>query len=654
MLPAVALLLPLSLLAISSWMGWQVAEREVRREMARTADAAAEYVGRVLAGYRFALSRAVDLVRDMPDAEITAQEGALHAELRRLLSELPQAEAAYVTDRHGFPLLGASVYPVPRGVATAADRSFFLSLSGPNPPDLHVSEVYRSRIDGIPFFALSRRRMGGDEGASPDGFTGVVNVSVSPELIGVSLRHFLSSPGDAISLIKLDGAMLARTAIPPGGLPTATRTVAENFQQSMEPDVHSMTDGERQVLARRRVAGFPLLIAARRSRADMVAKWRHDQMAQWAVGLPAMLALFLLSLRVRRDGTKLARTNTNLGMALTESEAWLKRATEGAGIGTWEYDPVSRCFTGSAQWHRLWGFDPAMGPTPREALLARVSPEFREAMHAILVTAWESGQGRLEYAIHRPRDGQPAEIVWRVKEAHRLPGVGGRGETLVGISYDITKRRLAEERASRLLHHLVEAQASERLRIARDLHDCLGQHLALLHLELATLAREGVPQGGPVRLVAIADELGRDVSRLAHDMRPTAIDDLGLDAAIRQMVEQWGRRTGLETELILQLPAKRLPMPVETTLYRIVQEALTNILKHAQAERVGVVIASDTHNLKMVIEDNGRGMDEMILQGGSKRLGLRGISEQLELLGGNLEVESSPGVGTALLIEMPL
>ncbi|WP_431267182.1 ATP-binding protein [Dankookia sp. P2] len=647
LLPAAALLLPVLILATNAWADWQAHWRASAAEMIRTADAGAEYASRVLAGYVLALGRIGDLVRGMSDAEITAREAELHAGMRRVLSELPRAEAAFVVDRNGYPLLGANIFPIPRAVPTAADRSFFLALSGPNPPALHVSEVYRNKFDGVPFFALSRRRAQTGNGIADGEFDGLINISVLPDALGEGMRYLLREADDALTLNTAEGRVIGRT----GGLPDVpdrgARPMAGGVERELLPDVISVVDGQRQMLARRRLEGFPLIVAARRPHAAIARAWLQDQVPALLFGLLTTTALFLLSLQVHR-------AQARLDLALGESEDWLRRTTEGAGVGAWECRGESGEIVASRQFHRLLGLVPVRTPVDRPQMLALMSPEGQDEWADGLAAARRTGHACFELPILRPCRGLPPERAWLAVEAQCPEPGGDETADVFGIAYDITPRRAAEARAALLLRRMVEQQEEERLRIARDLHDRLGQHLTLLHLELSGLAADPAPAARLARLHAIARALSGEAHRLAIEIRPTAIDDLGLETALRQLVEDWGTRTGIESEIHMRLPGARLPLPVETTLYRILQEALTNVLKHAGATRVSIVLDRSRHALRMVVEDDGRGMPGRRDPAAPQALGLRGIAERLTMLGGSLEIESAPGRGTTLLIEVPL
>ena len=213
---------------------------------------------------------------------------------------------------------------------------------------------------------------------------------------------------------------------------------------------------------------------------------------------------------------------------------------------------------------------------------------------------------------------------------------------------------LSERVARDALRRVVSAQELERQRLARELHDETGQ--ALTSILLGLRAVEDAKD--PAELEAAAGQLRelvvstlQDVRRLAVELRPKALDDFGLVPAIERLVETFREHTGLEVHLEPQLGAERLPSDVETTLYRITQEALTNVVKHAQARRVSIVLTRRDGSVAAVIEDDGRGFGS---GDGSGGLGLLGMRERIALVEGRLEVESTPGSGTTLSIEVPI
>jgi signal transduction histidine kinase len=218
------------------------------------------------------------------------------------------------------------------------------------------------------------------------------------------------------------------------------------------------------------------------------------------------------------------------------------------------------------------------------------------------------------------------------------------------VAVDLT-RRVARDS----LRRVVAGQEIERRRLARELHDETGQALTSILLGLraveeAESAEQGRAAGAQLRELIV--ETLQDVRRLAVQLRPKALDDFGLVAALEALVETFSEATGIGVDLEAQLGDERLPTEVETTLYRIVQEALTNIVKHAQASKVSVLLVRRPGSVTAVIEDDGDGFRVDDVR--DDAAGLIGMRERLALHDGRLTVESSPESGTTLAIEMPL
>jgi signal transduction histidine kinase len=213
---------------------------------------------------------------------------------------------------------------------------------------------------------------------------------------------------------------------------------------------------------------------------------------------------------------------------------------------------------------------------------------------------------------------------------------------------------LSERVARDALRRVVSAQELERRRLARELHDETGQALTSILLGLKSL-EDAADEDDLAELTSRLRELVvttlQDVRRLAVELRPKALDDFGLVPALERLVETFREQTGIAVDLEPRLGDDRLPSEVETALYRITQEALTNIVKHAHANHVSIVLTRRDGLVSAVIEDDGRGFAEK--QGSENGLGLLGMRERVALVDGRLSVESSPGAGTTLSIEVP-
>jgi two-component system, NarL family, sensor histidine kinase DevS len=221
--------------------------------------------------------------------------------------------------------------------------------------------------------------------------------------------------------------------------------------------------------------------------------------------------------------------------------------------------------------------------------------------------------------------------------------------TRAAIAVDLS-RRVARDS----LRRVVAGQELERQRLARELHDETGQALTSILLGLKAVEGAATPE----EMRAAADALRelvvatlQDVRRLAVELRPKALDDFGLAPALERLVNVFAEATGIPVALEASL-GERLPAEVETTLYRIVQEALTNIVKHARARNVSILVVRRPQAVTAVIEDDGTGFDSRSVQ--EDGLGLLGMRERVALLDGRLTVESTPGAGTTLAVEVPV
>jgi len=217
-----------------------------------------------------------------------------------------------------------------------------------------------------------------------------------------------------------------------------------------------------------------------------------------------------------------------------------------------------------------------------------------------------------------------------------------------------------EERLAHLRERFAQvtsAQEEERQRIARELHDGLVPVLASLNLRLHTiekqLEREEHPLAREVKeLAEHAQSSSRDIRRLVHNLRPVALDELGLVPALREHLSSCGREHNLVVELVAD-DGERLPAPTETALFRIVQEAVNNVLRHAHAKRVAVSLVRKKDHVELRVSDDGQGFDANLPRTG-KHLGLWSMRERVEQLGGQFDVHSAPGKGTTVTVLIPL
>lgn len=215
--------------------------------------------------------------------------------------------------------------------------------------------------------------------------------------------------------------------------------------------------------------------------------------------------------------------------------------------------------------------------------------------------------------------------------------------------------RSQSERLQHLWSHALNAQEAERKRLARELHDETGQALTSIVLQLKTLQDETDPAVIADRLNGLRYLTSRtleEVRRLSMDLRPVALDDLGIVAAIRWYAQECAERNGVTIEFDATEAPRRLPAAVEIVLYRAVQEGLTNVIRHARAKRVQIALGCSDHAAWLTIADDGKGMAAP--DAATSGLGLAGMRERVAMAGGRLTVDSKPDMGTRLIIELPL
>jgi two-component system sensor histidine kinase UhpB len=308
----------------------------------------------------------------------------------------------------------------------------------------------------------------------------------------------------------------------------------------------------------------------------------------------------------------------------------------------------------------------------REEFLAMTAAELRPAEdHAAFREFLRREAGAVHYGVfrHLKKTGEPIDI----DGVGHLVAWRGRPARLVQIN-DITERlrtqqtlqslnrelELSHERLRALSRRLFEVQEEERRRLARDLHDDVGQALTALKIQLESLARAGAELGVRPRVDECVDTVQHtleQVRQLSLSLRPPQLDDLGLAAALRSHLDRQARVAGLQAHFETEDAPQELAPDTETACFRVAQEAINNVLRHARARNLWVRLFSAGGRLAISVRDDGRGFDlgsvrQRAANGAS--LGLVGMEERMALAGGSFELRSAPGQGTVLLATFPL
>jgi len=228
---------------------------------------------------------------------------------------------------------------------------------------------------------------------------------------------------------------------------------------------------------------------------------------------------------------------------------------------------------------------------------------------------------------------------------------------------ELARREAAEGHVAALLAHnrelaqqLISVQEAERLSLARELHDELGQRCSAILVETASLRRAGDDRAAMLGAAARADVAAQGLYLLLRGMlgrlRPAQLDALGLPAALQDLCESWETRSGVACVFHHDGPLQALPDVLNITVYRVVQESLTNALRHARARSVRIVLLATADGLQLTVQDDGQGMD--VAASSRRGLGLLGAAERAAAAGGELQVHSEPGAGVRLQLRLPL
>jgi len=390
-------------------------------------------------------------------------------------------------------------------------------------------------------------------------------------------------------------------------------------------------------------------------------------------GLAKPLALLFRDLKQREKALQAAKDNLEVQVdertaELRESmgklrEAELRYRTIANFTYDWEWwtDPQGRFIYVSPSCERVTGYK---------------AQEFMRNPSLIEDIVVDEDKSRVTSHIHRSTKQEPEEILFRIRRRdghvrwieHRCQSVLDEAGTCLGIrgsNRDITDRKLAEEQVAQSREHLrmlagklLSAQEEERSRLARELHDDLTQRLAILAIDIGKLQGKltSVPDSPALELNEIRErivELSADVHDISRQLHPAILDDLGLRQAIQSECANFTKREGIAIKYEPKDVPSLIPRDVSVCLFRIVQESLRNIAKHAKVKEARVSLLGGDGDITLVVEDSGAGFD--VAQTTRKRgLGLASMHERVRLIRGDFSVESEPGKGTIIKVVAPL
>jgi PAS domain S-box-containing protein len=367
------------------------------------------------------------------------------------------------------------------------------------------------------------------------------------------------------------------------------------------------------------------------------------------------------------DGTALAigidiRARKQAEAALRESEHRFRQLAEKIRDVFWLLDPAERrVLYVSPAYEQIWGRPAEDVYRDRAAFLDCIHPEDKRAVSAAIdKQIGDNLPFQAEYRIVRP-DGT---IRWIWDRSFPVKGENGEVYRVVGVAEDITERKQIEHERQHSLEQLRALAASlqtvreeERTKVAREIHDELGQSLTAVKLEVFALLKRVDPDGAYVKeadsILKLIDDSVHAVRRISTELRPGVLDDLGLQAAIEWAAEEFETRTGINCKLSLPESDVCIDRDRTTAIFRILQETLTNVARHAQASRVEIRMLMENESILMEVSDNGTGFDARKPHQVGDALGILGMRERALLAGGELQIHSTPRVGTLVRVRMP-
>jgi two-component system sensor histidine kinase UhpB len=346
--------------------------------------------------------------------------------------------------------------------------------------------------------------------------------------------------------------------------------------------------------------------------------------------------------------------------ALRASEERLRLALEGGQLGIWDFDLLTERFLAITALCKVnFGLSPEAPPNWEDSLASLYGDDQGRARSALQQTL-SFGHG---YAMDYRIIGGDGQLHWVSALGSVIRDDAGQPVRFIGTTQDITERkrveealRVSTEKLQALSHRLVAVQEAERREIARELHDQIGQLLTGLSLTLETgkrLTGEALRQNLTQAKELTGDVISR-VRQLSLELRPTMLDDLGLLPALLWHVQRFTAQSGIRIAFSHEGLNRRFSAKIETAAYRIIQETLTNVARHAGVGEAAVRVWTEHDRLHVRVEDTGSGFDTEQALASYASSGLLGMKERASLLGGRFAVDSAVGAGTHVLVELPI
>ncbi len=633
---------------------WSLRERAVGSDMAQTATLTGLLAQQTAQAFDRgdALLRSVDERLQSPFVSQLALDSLpLHLLLESHLHGLGESASLFIVNARGTVVNSTQGFPTtPRSVA---DRGYFRAFADAHRHGLYIGAPLSSRVDGRWTVHLARALRNAD-----GSLRGVIVASLPRSALAPLYTYLLRDFARPVSIYLSDGRLLA-------SLPRRDALLGQPAPELAGVPLPgpgrlhriALAGSDGNVLILQRVAGQPLLVGVTDNRAETLASWRTVAVP---IGSGALVVCAFIGVAALLLGHELQREE-RLNRALREADDRWRRTIDSVMDAIVSVDARQTIIMFNPAAERMFGVRAA------DALgqpLSMLIPERLHATHAAHVAGFvRSGVDSREMAAQM-------EVLGRRSDGSEFPIESAISRTLIdgapqltAILRDVTERRRREAELRqmnvelrRLSRALESVREEERTRISRELHDDLGQQLTGIKLDLSWLVariKDG-RQPAPEALESMRQLLDGAIAavrRISTELRPRMLDDLGFEEALAWLVGEFARRSQIPVDLALPEMRHAHRAELSTALYRIVQESLTNIARHAEAGQVRIAIVERDDVLLLRIHDDGRGIDPARIGAG---VGLLSMRERATALGGTFSIAPHAHGGTLIEVSIPL
>jgi PAS domain S-box-containing protein len=578
-----------------------------------------------------------------------------HLLLGTRVAGMRQLSSLFIVDAKGMVVNSSREDHQPFSVA---DREYFKVFATDVARDLFIDNPVRNRVDGGWTLFLARR-LNTEEGR----FKGLVVAAMSIEKLEKLYNVLKIDIFRPISVYRLDGTLIAsmphRESLIGSPAPELSNEPTPAPGDLVRITSHARGDGARQAFALGRVPQYPLLVSVTDDEESTLASWRETAIP---IAFGAALVCLLMVIAASLLMAQLHHEEV-LAHSLMEANDRYHRTVDSMMDAVVAVDDEQNIMFFNPAAEQMFGYKAVdvLG-TPLQRLIPH---KLRGAHHQHLERF-----GELDSGVHSRSMGPQLDIAGLRADGTEFPlestisriTIDGQ-QQFTAVLRDVTHRRRAESHMREMNRQLRALSVSlqnvreqERTRISRELHDELGQQLTGLKLDLAWIGKR-VREGRDLEPQAMdkmrsqLDEAIASVRRISSELRPPILDDLGFGEAVSWLAKEVAKRSGLDLQLNLPAASMVHDSELATALFRIVQESLTNCVRHAQASRVEIELVTNEKDLLLKIQDDGQGFDTEKSQTG---IGLLSMRERVDALGGQLLISSHPGLGTTVLVRISL